>query len=932
MDTLEREPENDPRILELSNMLRALESPANPYVGEFLGQVRSLAEFNVGRKRIQEIFLTARRQLGERDFTGAMDTYASGLDVFQEAFFAAGYGRQAEQTASNGLTSLNRSIQQFKTLVPSLMQTSARLTALDVPPGVPAIRDLQAVYANVPPMLQTLSSIRQEFLRVQVAYAAQLAILQAEQDIEPERSFLAATGWLITGPVGQQEGMLGAIDQFWNSLILPMETALANIISRSYQTGYTAMRNNDFTGGIAIFDTTARYIAVAQGLVREADGFFTRAGSPTQTVHGQDISTASMSAYLTFRGASDSQLALQQAAVFARAGVAIERQGIPPGSRQAGTANAAQIFSQESTIRNALQEQIRGLQALHSGLDDEIQVARSYGSTLAVPLASGSILGNPRHFLEPAQDIIANLSRRFEVLDFNTAIRLYSIANISLQQRLDYAEGIFAEGDSLIQGVQRQTENFGAQTVRYTAEGIAILNRINQTITADVAFAGELMAMYEAETRTAFASPEITGLHTVTDDLHNQLVALHNRNAGAIATAATLVERAQALRVDGERLFQSARAAFNRGDFSGARTNLTRAIDQFDASLELQESAPLRAFRDTNSVALAAEIVRAENEAVVRDVRNLVTSAQTSFFAGNMESAESLLVQAQNRWRVTNVNEQPEVEHWLRLVRSALALNMARVIPQTAPLFAEMSQLLSNASRNYNEGVRLLNAGRRQEGLRLFNEAQMQTREVRLIFPMNHSARMLELRIEQQTDRAAFNAAFQRRLNEAVAGTRARDLEAFANLQDLAEINPQYPGIQNIIVQAEITMGFRPPPPNPADLARSAELTRTAAAHINSRDSVRMGVAEAQLTEAINLNPNNTQAQMLMDQLNVLVTGTGTFVLSSYAQTQYNTALAEFLRGNHLTANAIVQQLMLDPQSQRSTLVRDLRRRIDAFL
>jgi tetratricopeptide (TPR) repeat protein len=266
------------------------------------------------------------------------------------------------------------------------------------------------------------------------------------------------------------------------------------------------------------------------------------------------------------------------------------------------------------------------------------------------------------------------------------------------------------------------------------------------------------------------------------------------------------------------------------------------------------------------------------------------------------------------------------------MVRGALSINMGRVISPTAPLFAEMSQLLSNATRSYNEGVRLLNAGQRPEGIMVFGEALDQTREVRLMFPMNHSARMLELRIEQQTDMPAFNAAFQHRLNQAVEGTRGRDIEAFATLQDLAEINPQFPGIQNILLQAEIAMGFRPPPPNPADLARSAELAGTAAAHINSRDPIRMGVAEAQLEEALSLNPDNLQAQALLDELSVLLTGTGTFVLSSHAQIQYNAALQEFLRGNHLTANAIVQQLLQDPESQRSTLVQDLRRRINAFL
>jgi tetratricopeptide (TPR) repeat protein len=297
-----------------------------------------------------------------------------------------------------------------------------------------------------------------------------------------------------------------------------------------------------------------------------------------------------------------------------------------------------------------------------------------------------------------------------------------------------------------------------------------------------------------------------------------------------------------------------------------------------------------------------------------------------------MELAEETLVRAQNRWRVTNVTEHQDVEYWLRLVRGALSVQSGRVIAPTAPLYAEMSQLLSDASRSYNEGVRLLGSGRRQDGLVRFSDAMEKTREVRLIFPMNQDARMLQLRVEQQTDPPAFNAAFRQRINEAVTGIKTRNPESFADLQDLAEINPRYPGIQALLSQAEIDMGFRPPPPNPADLARSAELTRSAEVIINNRDATRYEIAQTQLEEAIRLNPVNAQAQTFMDQLQIRMRGSGTIVHSSYVQEQYSAALQEFLRGNYLSANAIVERLLQNPENRRSTQIQDLKRRIDALL
>jgi hypothetical protein len=115
-------------------------------------------------------------------------------------------------------------------------------------------------------------------------------------------------------------------------------------------------------------------------------------------------------------------------------------------------------------------------------------------------------------------------------------------------------------------------------------------------------------------------------------------------------------------------------------------------------------------------------------------------------------------------------------------------------------------------------------------------------------------------------------------------------------------------------------------------LARSTELSSNARIVINARDSIRYEVAEAWLNEAIRLNPGNTQATTLMDQLQTLMRGSGTIVIDSYSMERYNTALQEYLRGNYLSANAIVLQLLQNPENQRSTMIQDLKRRIDSVL
>jgi hypothetical protein len=402
---------------------------------------------------------------------------------------------------------------------------------------------------------------------------------------------------------------------------------------------------------------------------------------------------------------------------------------------------------------------------------------------------------------------------------------------------------------------------------------------------------------------------------------------------GLAAAARNQVARAESFRLDGERLYQESRAALSQGNFEFARSRIQRAQDQFRASLSIQESASLRTeWWDTRLMNLDAEINQVENEIVIRDVRNLVNEARTAYFAGDFEQAERQLIRARNRWQVTNVGTDAEIQHWLNMIQGALSLRSGKVIPPTAPLYAEMSQLLSDAKKNYDEGVRFFNTSRRAEGEAKFAEARQKTQEVKLMFPVNQEAGMLELRIEQVTNPPAFEASFESRVNLAVAGARQGSMESFAELQNLAEINPRYPGIAAALVQAEIDIGLRPPAPDPQAVARSNELTAAARQILAGRILSQFPIALRQVEEALALNPNNSLAMTTKDQIQTQMSGTRNDVLDSRSEAEYQRAVREYQQGNYLVANAIVEQLLQNPRNSASFLILDLHRRIQSVL
>ena len=926
LDTLETDPENSEKILALSDLLRSIESPNNPATRRFLDQVRYLAEFNVNRKRLERIFLAARGQLEQKDYAGAMATYSSGLDIYQASYFTSGYGQEAEELARNGLRGIEESIQTFNSLERSLALAAERFSGMGGT-SFPNPVELESEYIKLVPHLDQLIALLDGFFGIEQSFSSQLARLQEEHDGLGDRSFLSFALWLLNGPSGQMEGMIGTLEKFWWYRVGQVDTALADIINRSYGSGYALMNNRDYPGGMAAFDNAASYIHTAIELNRNWNPFLDVMDHQVRIVYDEAVHEERVGNFLRTKNIENSLDFFRKTGAIGNRGVSLDGvNGSMLSSWQAGILEASIAITREQDIRRSCQELINDLVSLDLEIGAGIDAARSYQSAFA------DIADVSQTYLNDARSLASNLRNRFQTQQNNSIIRQYTIANGDLGTRADAREKESNDANNLIQGIPQSNEASGVYTAHYPAEGLAILTRMNQSLDIDIGATRSLLADYSSETLNVRSIAEIRTLNSGAQDILNRLLALQNRSAGMMAGARTQVDRAASLRYEGDRLFQAAQAALNQNNFDSARDSLTRATGQYNSSLAVQESTSLREIWDTQVVKLGADIVRIENEVVVRDVRNLLTTARTQYFNGNIESAEDSLVRAQNRWRVTNITEQPEVEYWLSLVRGALSIQSGRTIPPTAPLYAEMSQLLSDASRNYSEGVRLISGGQRQAGIAVFSDALDKTREIRLMFPLNFDARMLELRIEQQTDIPAFNDSFRQRISEAVAGTKTRNPQSFADLQVLAEINPRYPGIQAIVSQAEIDMGLRPPPPDPRDLARSTELSRNAQAVISARDNIRYEIAQTWLADALRLNPNNTQAQTLMDQIQILMTGTGTIVISSYAQDQYNNALQEFLRGNYLSANAIVMQLLQNPENQKSTQIQELKRRIDAVL
>ena len=382
--------------------------------------------------------------------------------------------------------------------------------------------------------------------------------------------------------------------------------------------------------------------------------------------------------------------------------------------------------------------------------------------------------------------------------------------------------------------------------------------------------------------------------------------------------------------------YTQAEKALSSGDFATCRDYIEKARTKYNESLLYQESETLRNSSDEKLLALGDRIIRSENEIVVKEVRELKNRAKSAYYAGNFESAENILTQAKTRWAATNSELDPEIESLLSLVGTALSMKTGRTIAPTAPLYPEMSQLLNIANQYYNEGKILLSKGKKADAQVSFDNALKKLREVQTVYPLNQEASLLTLRINQLVDEKAFNEYFTRKVETAKNDylDKSKQQTVYAELLDLYEINPSYPGLKDFIYNVEIALGIRVKPPDTSALRKSNQLTAQAQQvfDADSRNEISLNSALQLVNQALEANPDNTEAQILKDRISTSLGGTGTAVLPASAEKQYQQAVQELQKGNILQAYAIVSSLMENKTYSKSAKIIDLMKKVESLL
>ncbi len=911
LQVLMNEPENDEKKLAIIAQLESMEKNPSAATRNFIAQAKAAAQFTYFRAQFERLIVQGAEETRAGQYSASLDTNEQGFALYYDSFHESGYTEELVTTVDAVLDTIRGDIVRYDELYARVQDTFAVYRAAVSSGNLAAIN---ASFGSFNSCMKEFADIRNSIAEGGWYIRDQFDLLRQQDPDLTEASFLPFAYRFILGRTSTPDsGMLAALDTHWNSLFDELEPEFLALLKTNFyalcdvfpdlspekvpaEQRSIQSRMNEVTGTISV-------LADFDGM-KELPETDARAETAVSTGTLQDNVDAAER--LTEGFAAQVELCIRYADALGEE----ERLSFPED--MASAISSGYTFS--------VDEQIRVASSFGSIEEDSAALAQDYRLSPSVH----SLTDNA--WLD-GENVLADLCQRTaDAARENDASLWLSLADTLLSGDQTIADDYLALWDNAEIMVNRSLD---PDVKSYPSELIPVMQDALIRLENDyAAIEGTAVTLGQS---SVDVSNQLFGISLCL----SKLDGMRNSVPELVTLAEERVTLSKRAENEAELRTSQARAALRSENFETARDNLQKSRTKYNEALLYQESEELRRRSDELLLELGDEILRAENEVVVREVRQLKTQAKNAYYQSDFERAENLLVQAQNRWETTNVEDDPEIVSLMSLVGMALSIKTGRTIPVTAPLYPEMSQLLNTANQYYNRAQTLLKSDR-AAAEDLLSQARQKLREVQLVYPLNQEASLLTLRIDQLTDPAAFQEYFARKVD--TAKTDYLDVSkrqtVYTDLLDLQEINPKYPGLADFIYKVELALGIRVLPPDTTAIRESEKLTAEAQKLFDSdsRNEIVLNSALTKVNQALEKNSDNETAQILKDRINTALGGTGTTVLTAEAEALYQRAIQELQKGNTLQASVLVAQLMQDPQNKKSSKILDLKKKVDSLL
>lgn len=904
IDNLINNPDDIERTLSIIDQMEALDEFPNERVVEQVQDARIVAQLAFDRNLLDNRMDEARLLLEEGEYIAAVEIYLELGSLQRERFEARGYGDIFVNSVDAVVDELSSVSSDFAEALPPYQRTGNAILAQasqdvlllqegDLAPFFGEAERMASVVARADRAAQDIAVIRSQ------------VPLQFPDD--PVDWYLIFQESLARGrgEYRDEEGLLFAVRESYRETVGQLAEAGRSQTLELMELADASAGRDQFSLAGERYGTAGQTAALWEQAVAVQAGIFTE--SPELPAVVAEVETESAAEVVEARINREASTSLVSYAT-------TMEEFLSSSEDRADT-----LFSLQSRIA-ATESTVNALRTGQGAYEERV------GAIGGLP--DGTVPERARARITAVRRLWNTGINRSIAEERALAVRISATRTDGVEVRLETLDNRLADTEPLVTGIEEEDAEGIVRAVRYPDDALAEYLAIQELIREEdetVQLAADELA---AENDYVLNGPTVRNELSRLEALDRRAAALLETATDGMAVSRNLIAQSEALVDEANQRIADTRAAIAGLQVNPARNNYAAARDAFLEALALREDPALRESSDELISAVGAELQELENVIVVRRVRELITAAEELYGQDEYVAARDTLLTAQETWEQTNVEANTEVDRLLRLVTAALSLEEGRELATTDPLYPVLGNYLSIAREDFNQGVRLYEAGSTERANVLFDRSIENLRNVRDVRPLNWDARILELRIAQIRNEGDFDQVFAARYDQAVSRLdEAGPLEVYSELEVLAEINPEYPGIQEQIRRLEIALGLRENPVDQARVNRAAELLSRARTLANgSRDQAT--VAISLLEEAVDLNPRSNDAKFLLDQLRIRLGGQATVALSSADEEQYRRAETLFVQGRALQALQITEQLLQNGANRNYPPLVELRRRI----
>ena len=902
---------DEDRAYEIIKEMENLDSDPNKAAVAAFAQARESIVFAVNDRAYDILMETAAAQISRKGYTEAIETYLGGFSLHREGFVEKDYGNIVEDQIAIYQDGIRVAARGFLNLYNTISNGSKEYSQVIKRGLVDEIEDGYADYSivmlKVSTYWRTLKGIPEKLNNIR---------LSVQREDESDIPYISTTSVLVTGRHSSEikEGISGILSYVWDDAQSSVYSEIILELEDSYRDAVDKFEASSFSESRDLFSATGRLASVVVNVLKLRGDMLYMDSSLAFKDSGIMTVNAELPDLLFAQSISESVLRYKDLSLIAE-----ELNSISKTVEAAGSVEG-------------INEAIFGLDNIQTGFNNNKTAITEFIDEQS--LVTDSVLD-----LTKTKDSMVNLKNNLGILNkniFTVKVRseerkltleiepvLLKIADSIevIQRSATYVEGV----DEIINGLP--------QKVKRPDRAEDLLTQTKTDLeAADTALTRFIKNIEDGKDSAIKSAPSIIIQLNSAADLKSDIRLRKQEIDKLLSKAKILNDEADDAYSFGILRLDEAYGKFDREDFDGARKKYYEAETLFLKSLEFREDVKVRNLLTGELARLDSDITLSLNRKIISEVRQLINRGKDYYNLQEFIKAEQSLQQAQARYKITNEDNNPEVDNWLAKVKRALEATSGREIAITDPLYSDIIAILNRAGEEFEEGKTLLKSNGKDEAEVHFSEAIKNIELIKEPFPRNFKASVLYLQILEYTQQETFNSFFQSMYDTAISNISNDPKTADDDLLALYQINPDFSGIKTAVYRSGVASGRIIPPPAQVDIKRATDLYKQAKTIVDLDRRSQFPIALAYLEEAILINSDYDAAAILMDKIRTSTGGISEVAMSTSDTQQLRYAESLYIEGRYLEANIIINQLWNNPLNRKSSKLNDLKTKVEARL